>query len=231
MHLVQDGRSREVLYSPDYFSMPADSIARKLPADSGFAGFRFHEARTRDDWGTQDWLAFLGASYFRAIGDLGQYGLSARGIAIDVAAPQPEEFPDFIGFWIESAPSPDMPCIVHALLDGPSLSGAYRFEIRRTTGVVMDIDARLFLRKDVHRFGISPLTSMFWYGEYDRPRMIDWRPEIHDSDGLALWNGGGARIWRPLNNPQRVMASSFGGNRRPETRRDGKEGVREVSIG
>src|SRR3546814_5627484 len=104
MHLVQDGRSREVLYSPDYFSMPADSIARKLPADSGFAGFRFHEARTRDDWGTQDWLAFLGESYFRAIGDLGQYGLSSRGIEIDVGATQPEELSDFFGLWIERGP-------------------------------------------------------------------------------------------------------------------------------
>ena len=209
MHLVQDGQSREVLYSPDYFSMPADSIAKKLPSDSGFAGFRFHEANTRSDWKTQDWLAFLGASYFRAIGDLGQYGLSARGIAVDVAAPEPEEFPDFVGFWIQSAPAPDSPCIVHALLDGPSLSGAYRFEIRRTTGVIMDIEARLFLRKDVYRFGVSPLTSMFWYGEYDRPQMMDWRPEIHDSDGLALWTGNGERIWRPLNNPKRVMTSSF----------------------
>src|SRR5690606_38994608 len=209
MHLVQDGSSREVKYSPDYFTMPADSIAKKLPSDSGFAGFRFHEARTRSDWRTQDWLAFLGASYFRAIGDLGQYGLSARGIAIDVAAPVPGALPGLVACWTESAAKPDAPCFVHALLDGRSLTGASRFEIRRTTGVIMDVEARLFLREDVHRFGVARLTSMFWYGEYDRPGMVDWRPEIHDSDGLALWTGGGERIWRPLNNPKRVMTSSF----------------------
>ncbi|MFN4088124.1 MAG: glucan biosynthesis protein [Alphaproteobacteria bacterium] len=209
MHLVQGGQAREVRYAADYFDMPADSVARKLPPDSGFAGFRFQEAHTRPDWRTQDWLAFLGASYFRAIGDRGQYGLSARGIAVDVAAPTPEEFPDFVAFWIESAATPEEPCFVHALLDGPSLAGAYRFEIRRTEGVLMDVDARLFLRRKVDRFGIAPLTSMFWYGEHDRPYKVDWRPEVHDSDGLALWTGSGERIWRPLNNPRRVVASSF----------------------
>src|SRR3546814_14650091 len=98
--------------------------------------YRGHPRSTRTDT-LFPYTTLFRSSYCRAIGDLGQYGLSARGIAIDVAAPQPEEFPDFIGFWIESAPSPDMPCIVHALLDGPSLSGAYRFEIRRTTGGVL----------------------------------------------------------------------------------------------
>ena len=86
MHLVDGDQAREILYSPDYFDMPADSIARDMPADSGFAGFRLQESRNRSDWKTQDWVAFLGASYFRAIGELGQYGLSARGVAVDVAA-------------------------------------------------------------------------------------------------------------------------------------------------
>lgn len=209
MHVLENGQAREILYSADYFDMPADSVARGLPADSGFAGFRFQESRRREDWRTQDWVAFLGASYLRAIGALGQYGMSARGVALDVAAPEPEEFPDFISFYIEPAPSEDAPSTVYALLDGPSISGAYRFAIRRTEGVVMDVEKHLFLRAPVDRFGVAPLVSMFWFAEYNRGFEVDWRPEVHDSDGLALWTGAGERLWRPLNNPGRVVVSSF----------------------
>jgi len=209
MFAVSNGDAAEILYSPDYFDMPKDSVARGLPEDAGFAGFRLHEARSRDDWKTQDWIAFLGASYFRAIGALGQYGLSARGVAIDTAAGKPEEFPDFVEFYLAPALRPEEPVRVYALLDGPSITGAFRFEIRRGEGVVMDIESRLFARRNIEHLGIAPLTSMFWFAEYDRGYRVDWRPEVHDSDGLALWSGSGERIWRPLNNPQQTVTSSF----------------------
>lgn len=209
MHMVEDGQAHEILYDPDYFEMPEDSPAKGLPEDSGFAGFRLHEARERDDWKTQDWVAFLGASYFRAIGELKQYGLSARGIVVDTATSQPEEFPDFTEFYIASAPNQEEALRIHALLDGPSVTGAFRFDIRRSDGVVMDVDSHLFTREAIERFGVAPLTSMFWYGEYNRPQMVDWRPEVHDSDGLALWTGDNERIWRPLNNPQDSVVSNF----------------------
>jgi len=90
--------------------------------------------------------------------------------------------------------------MVHALLDGPSISSAYRFAIRRTEGVVQDMEAAMFLRKDVKRLGFAPLTSMYWFDETDKRRDEDWRPEVHDSDGLAIWTGAGERIWRPLTN-------------------------------
>lgn len=209
MYVVDGETARAIRYSPDYFTMPQDSIARGLPPDAGFAGFRLQESRARADWKAQDWVAFLGASYFRAIGALGQYGLSARGIAVDTAMPTPEEFPEFLEFYIAPARTEDEPVVVHALLDGPRVAGAYRFALRRTEGVVMDVDARVFLRGDVGRLGLAPLTSMFWYAEYGRDRSLDWRPEIHDSDGLALWTGGGERIWRPLNNPPATTTSVF----------------------
>src|SRR3546814_1269656 len=55
---------------------------------------------------------------------------------------------------------------------------------------------------------------MFWYGEGNlNPKMDwtkkDWRPEIHDSDGLAIRTGAGERIWRPVNNPMRPQVNSF----------------------
>ena len=216
IHLVENGEAYEFAYRPELFDMPPDSPARALPPDSGFAGFRFQEWNGADDWPTQDWVAFLGASYFRAIGGLGQYGLSARGIAVDAAVPEKEEeFPDFIEFYIEGADRPEEPVVVHALLDGPSVTGAFRFSmvrgLDREKGVVMDVDSTIYLRRDVERLGLVPLTSMFWYGEYGGQQLSDWRPEVHDSDGLAIWTAGGERIWRPLNNPPATTVSSFMG--------------------
>lgn len=212
MHLVDGGKSREVLYHAKYFDMPEDSIARKLSGNIGFAGFRIHEDVRRDDWKTQDWVAFLGASYFRAIGDEGQYGLSARGIVVNTASSGPEEFPDFREFYIEPAKAADQPVIVYALLDGPSITGAFRFRVHRGEGVLMEVEKHLFLRKDIERLGIAPLTSMMWYSEQNKSFRFDWRPEVHDSDGLELWTGSGERIWRPLNNPEITRASAFGDN-------------------
>jgi periplasmic glucans biosynthesis protein len=206
--------AREILYDPAYFSMPADSPARELPRGAGFAGFRFQESRLGDqhklDWRTNDWVAFLGASYFRAIGELYQYGLSARGIAIDVAtAGINEEFPSFTRFYFVPPPDGDHAVTVYALLEGPSVVGAYSFVMHREQAVLMEIEARLFLRRAVQRFGVAPLTSMYWFSETEKQTAIDWRPEVHDSDGLALWTGSGEHIWRPLNNPQRIAASAF----------------------
>jgi glucans biosynthesis protein len=212
MHVVADGVAREILYRPDYFTMPEDSIARQLTEDTGFAGFRLQESRNRGDWPTQDWIAFLGASYFRAIGALGQYGLSARGVVVDAAEPEPEEFPDFTDIFIEGAASESDPVLVYALLDGPSLTGAYRFSIRRTEGVVQDVDVALFIRNDISRLGLAPLTSMYWFSETEKRRREDWRPEVHDSDGLAIWSGGGERLWRPLINQPYPVTSSFAEN-------------------
>jgi glucans biosynthesis protein len=207
-------QAREILYDPQYFAMPEDSPARGLPKGAGFAGFRFQESRlgdqTRLPWRRNDWVAFLGASYFRAIGELYQYGLSARGVAVDVVVPDhPEEFPDFTHFYFEPPADGSQQVTVYALLEGASLTGAYAFKMRREKAVLMDISAHLFLRRDIARFGIAPMTSMFWFSETVKPTGIDWRPEVHDSDGLALWTGGGERIWRPLNDPESIAVSAF----------------------
>ncbi|MFC0282177.1 glucan biosynthesis protein [Camelimonas abortus] len=215
MMVAKDGEAREIIYETRYFDMPADSPAQKLRQNAGFAGFRYQESRfgdqTKKPWQTNDWVAFLGASYFRAIGGLYQYGLSARGVAIDTAvAGKGEEFPDFTEFCFET-PTNDGPTVtVYALLEGPSVTGAYRFDMTRgSDDVTMDITAALYVRQAVDRLGLAPLTSMYWFSERAKPTMVDWRPEVHDSDGLAMWTGAGERIWRPLNNPPYITASAF----------------------
>ena len=207
MNVVENGEAREIIYDQSYFDMPADSVAKQLPKGAGFAGFRIQEPRDgKLDWRKNDWVAFLGASYFRAIGELYQYGLSARGLALDTAVGgKPEEFPDFTKFYIEKPESSDS-VTVYALLEGPSVVGAYKFVMARGKGVIMDIEQSLFLRKAVSRFGLAPLTSMYWFSETAKPTAADWRPEVHDSDGLAMWTGWGEHLWRPLNNPAHIIA-------------------------
>jgi glucans biosynthesis protein len=206
MYEVVDGQAQELAYDPAMFDYGESGLqGSRLPMDLGFAGFRvhFHTDLQRDV------AAFLGASYFRAVGSELQYGLSARGLAVDCGMDRAEEFPMFTAFWLER-PMPDTGKLtVYALLDSPSVAGAYRFDISPAARLVMDVDAALYPRKDIERLGISPLTSMFQYGENDRRMANDWRPEIHDSDGLAMWTGSGEWIWRPLVNPASLRFNAF----------------------
>jgi glucans biosynthesis protein len=210
IHVAKDGSAHEILYKANLFDTPEGHPARELPDGIGFAGFRVMAPDLKTDW-----LAFLGASYFRTSGPYNQYGLSARGIAIDTGAATPEEFPRFTEFWLESGGSKGNLFVVYAYLDGPSITGAYRMtahrsvDTRNVARIDMEIEARLFARRDIGRLGIAPFSSMYWYGETSKRQIVDWRPEIHDSDGLAIWTGAGERIWRPLNNPPRVMSNAF----------------------
>jgi glucans biosynthesis protein len=203
MHIVSGGQARAVTYSDALFDMPADSPMRKLGDAAGFGGFKVLNADHRTDW-----IAYLGASYFRSSDPFNQYGLSARGLAIDTATPKAEEFPIFTSFWLEHDPAGEL--VVYALLDGPSVAGAYRIGHKRSpAGLVQEIETQLCFRRPVSRLGIAPLTSMYWYGQSDRTPADDWRPQIHDSDGLSLWTGAGERIWRPLANPPVVKVNAF----------------------
>jgi glucans biosynthesis protein len=203
INVVEGGQARAVLYSDDLFEIPEGNPARRLPRGLGFAGFRVMKRGQSGDW-----LAFQGASYFRSAAPFDQYGLSARGVAIDTATAHREEFPDFTDFWLSHDGAGDL--VIHALLQGPSVVGAYRITHRGTSaGLVQEVESRLFFRAAVERLGVAPLTSMFWYGQTDRGSAVDWRPQVHDSDGLAIWTGAGERIWRPLIDPPRVLVNSF----------------------
>lgn len=203
---LADGKARQVAYSPDLFNYGDSGVkAKKLPKDLGFAGFRFHFFT---DW-SRDLISFLGASYFRAVDSTMQYGLSARGLAVDTAFNRPEEFPMFTKFWLQRPRKGEETAIVYALLDSPSVTGAYRFAISPGPDMVINVDTALYPRKDIERLGIAPLTSMYMVGENSRRADYDWRPEIHDSDGLAMLTQGGDWIWRPLANPRMLRFNVY----------------------
>lgn len=205
INVVKSGMAKPYRYKREMFDYSGAEIDKPIPEDLGFAGFRV----MNNDGGKTDWLAFQGASYFRSSGEDNQYGISARGIAANTAHATREEFPIFTEFWLEAGAGEVPSIVIYALLEGDSLTGAYRFEARQANGAIMDVHAALFIRNDVPRLGIAPLTSMYWFGENTRRQAVDWRPEIHDSDGLAIWTGSNERIFRPIVNPPTVQVNSF----------------------
>ncbi len=206
---VSDGMATPVPFTLGNFDRTDKVPELSTDGEMGFSGFRL---RTElDQPGTKNEFAvFQGASYFRAIGIGEIYGLSARGLALKTGDPMGEEFPDFVQFWLETPRSVQRNIIVHALLDSPSVSGAYRFDITPGPACVMEVQATLFPRTDMPHVGIGPLTSMFLYDSTDRTRFDDFRPAVHDSDGLLIRNGAGETLWRPLANPRDLQISAFG---------------------
>ncbi|WP_422000789.1 glucan biosynthesis protein [Reyranella sp.] len=153
-------------------------------------------------------ISFLGASYFRPLGRGQVYGASARGLAIDTGLARPEEFPRFRTFWLVKPADGAREATIWALLDTPAAAGAFSFTIRPGSPTVTEVAASLFMRHDVSLLALAPLTSMYLAGK-NGPRRDDYRPEVHDSDGLLLLTGSGERLWRPLANPGALSVSSF----------------------
>lgn len=196
--------AHRIPFSPDLFDYGHNHLT--VPPESmGFAGFRilYPLNKPGDEVG-----AFQGASYFRMVCADAVYGLSARGIAVDSGEPN-EEFPSFTDFWIEKPGRADRVLTLYALLDGPSLSGAYRFDIAPGPETVVEVRETLFLRRRPQVLGIAPLTSMYWHGESGAEQVHDFRPQVHDSDGLMLHTGAGEWLWRPLVNPPSERIAAF----------------------
>ncbi len=195
-------------FRPSDFTYPSARLEKRIPETLGYAGFKLTYPLIGRDCCNQ-FLVFAGASYFRAVGRPNNFGLSARGIAINTAFPPHEEFPAFRKFWLLKPPQNAHQMVVYALLDGPSVTGAYRFVIRPGQVTRIRMRVRLFFRRTPRVVGIAPLTSMFFYG-LGTPRPLgEWRPAVHDSDGLELANGDGEWIWRPLINPLEFQVTSF----------------------
>ena len=204
---VADGKSRLIPYRRDAFSF-GDGVPKWPDADLGFAGFRLHAPINKPDY-FDEVCVFLGASYFRAVAKDEIYGLSARGLAVDTGEAKGEEFPLFKAFWLERPAPGATSVVVHALLDSKSVAGAYRFTVRPGATTIFDVETAIYPRVDLAHAGLAPLTSMYFFGPNDREGFDDFRPEVHDSDGLMMLNGRGEEIWRPLSNPKMLQVSAF----------------------
>lgn len=208
IHEVVKQEERLIEFSPRLFDYGRNKLSGRIPGNMGFAGFRIHYALNNAEY-LDELAVFLGASYFRALGKDMHYGLSARGLAINTAEAGGEEFPIFEEFWIERPALGAKSVTVHALLNSPSLTGAYRFVITPGVETVMQVKATLYCRKNPAVLGIAPLTSMYLHGENSGWSRDDFRPEVHDSDGLLLNTGAGEWLWRPLVNPAQIRVAAF----------------------
>jgi glucans biosynthesis protein len=197
----------KVAFDPDQFDYGRNHVDPLKLRELGYAGFRVHYAVNTPAY-NDEVLVFLGASYFRALGKSQLYGLSARGLAVDTAEAGGEEFPRFTEFWIERPRRGATSLTIYALLESRRLAGAYRFVLTPGNDTLVHVVARLYPREAPGKLGIAPLTSMFAFGE-NQPGRDDYRPEVHDSDGLSIETREGEWIWRPLVNPRRLMVTSF----------------------
>ena len=208
INVIEPAGDRTVAFDPALFDYGKNKFEPQTLRGLGFNGFRVHYAVNKPGY-KDEVLVFQGASYFRAVGKGQTYGLSARGLAVDTASAEGEEFPRFVEFWIER-PRPGAGSLtIYGLLDSKRVAGAYRFVITPGAETVMSVTARLFARDRIAKLGVAPLTSMFAFGE-NQPGRDDYRPEVHDSDGLSIEGSDGEWIWRPLVNPRRLLVTSFG---------------------
>ncbi len=201
------GKEQYIPYLPKSFTLN-DKPIENIKGNIDYAGFRLHYPLNTPDY-YDELIAFLGASYFRALGQNQKYGLSARGLAIDTGVQTGEEFPIFKEFWIKRPAMRQRNMTIYALLDSPRVSGAYSFFIQPGKTTKIDVVATLFPRADVQKIGIAPLTSMYLFGENTKNKFFDYRPEVHDSDGLLIHNGNDEWLWRPLDNARQLRMSSF----------------------
>jgi glucans biosynthesis protein len=213
--------TQPIRFVQEFFDYGKLNIANQIPSKTGYAGFRIlyplNQTNRLDELG-----AFLGASYFRLLGKDQRYGLSARGLALDTGeSDRPEEFPIFTDWWLGKPQKDDTTLTLFAILDSPSCTGAYEFHIHPGETTVADIDAIIYLREQknilaystnqspIKTIGLAPLTSMFWFGKNSEHKFDDYRPEVHDSDGLLVKMGNGEVLWRPLDNPSVMRHQIF----------------------
>jgi periplasmic glucans biosynthesis protein len=206
---VSPGAVTPLVYNSAFYTFGTLPKTPRAPATLGYAGFRVHYPLNTPGY-KDELLSFLGASYFRLLGRNEHYGASLRGLAIDTAAQTGEEFPAFTDFWLVRPRPLDRRLTIYALLDSKSVVGAYQFEVQPGGVTLVEVHCTLYLRHPIAKLGIAPLTSMFLFGsDVAGRRFDDYRPQVHDSDGLMAQTGHGQWLWRPLANPTELRVNRF----------------------
>jgi glucans biosynthesis protein len=206
--MVEDGLAKEVEATPAMFQMSGAMPAQLGKVSLPLSGFRVR-SRINSNKVWDEFLVFQGASYFRAVAKNLLYGLSARGLAINTGEPAGEEFPAFTHFWIERPGARANSIVIFALLESQSATGAYKFTVTPGVETQTEVELTLFPRVEMRSVGIAPLTSMFLFDETNRGHLDDYRPEVHDSDGLQITTKSGEQLFRPLANPLKLQVSAF----------------------
>jgi glucans biosynthesis protein len=213
VEVVEQGRSRPVPFRPEMFRHGGADPGKKLSRDGlNFAGFRLYfplnDADRKDEV-----AAFLGANHFRALARHAAYGLTARGLILNPARPEGEEFPYFRRFWLVKPEPEALELTIYALLEAPSLTGAFRFVLKPGgSATTMDVSARLYPRANASRprkIGLAPVGGMYLHSEKENGAPDDYRPEVHSADALLYSSGPEAWRRRPLNNPRRLEVNGF----------------------
>jgi len=208
VYLIENGRVEKIPYSLDLFDFGTNGVANLPEEKMKFSGLRVHYPINRPDY-LDELVVFQGATYFRALAKDLRYGLSARAVAVNCGGPGTEEFPRFRALWLNRPGDKDNTIRIFGLIDSPSLAGAAEFIITPGATTVMRNRVAIYARKKIAHLGIAPLTSMFWYGRQTGMRFSDFRPEVHDSDGLLMSNGAGEWLWRPLAHEGKFRFCSF----------------------
>src|ERR1700751_4305869 len=225
---IEKDRLRDIPFSPEYFYYDKTLV---FSGHETFVGFKAFVPSNQP--GIQDeFMSFLGASYFRAIAKGLHWGLSSRGLAVNTGINGPEEFPDFREFWMRKPDPKDDHLEFYALLDSESLTGGYQFDVQYGAITTMDVKATIFLRKKLEVLVLAPLTSMFYFGgnTVNKPTLKpdyqptgkmefsmnktdfkrrEFRPQVHDSDGMLLNPVSGEDLWVPFDNPRSVSVRRF----------------------
>jgi periplasmic glucans biosynthesis protein len=205
---VENGLATDVVATPAMFQMSGATPAQLGKLSLPLSGFRIRShINSNKVW--DEFLVFQGASYFRAVAKNLLYGLSARGLAINTGDPSGEEFPTFTHFWVERPGPRANSIVIYALLESQSTTGAYKFVVQPGTETQTEVELTLFPRAEMRGIGIAPLTSMFLFDETNRGHLDDYRPEVHDSDGLQITTKTGELLFRPLANPLKLQVSAF----------------------
>jgi glucans biosynthesis protein len=205
--VIENDTEHVVPFNTDWFSY--EGLPHPPPAAGlTFAGLRVQAPLNQPNY-RDEVVVFQGASYFRPLGKGSVYGISARGLAVDLGEPRPEEFPVFTHFYLVHPAAKADALWILALLESPRVTGAYAFQVRPGSTTLIDVTAALFVREPIAALGLAPLTSMFVFGEDEPNRFGDFRPEVHDSDGLSIWSSTGEWLFRPLRNPRKTVASTF----------------------
>lgn len=206
INVVENGTVHRLGYAAGQFDFGKVQPPADL-ADIGFSGFRVLHARGGKE--LVDTAIFQGASFFRALANGQNFGLTARALMIRTADPRGEEFPAIREVWIEKPSLAGDVLVINALVDSDSMTGAYRFTLRPGDVTIIDTECTLFSRSPADFYGLGGMTAMFLFGPTSRHNVDDVRLGAYDVSGLQILNGNGEWLWRPVSNPSTLQVSVF----------------------